>query len=342
MTRIAIVGAAHPHVEYLLDELAREDRRGFTLIGVQDPDRRIADAYAERFGVPGVTDAEALLSEQPDVVMVAGIYGDRGRDVVAALRAGAHVIADKPLCTSLAELAAIEEAAAAADRTVSLLLEKRGYPETLAVAEVVAAGELGEIVGVTTSAPHKLQRERRPEWFLDRARYGGVLADLAVHDLDIALLFAPSDEGVVQGAVSAPLEDIPDFARYGVATLRTSSAVVTAEVSWLTPAESDVHGDYRLRLVGTEGTAEVSWARHRVEVTTHRRGARLLDLPEGRRPAQDALDALASAPSGAGAAGGLAAGPGAVDTAASLLATRLALLAQESADQDGLPRPWSR
>lgn len=329
MPRIAIIGAAHPHVDYVLDELKRADRGEFTLVGVYDADRTVAEHHAARFGAPAFESAVELLAEGVDIAMIAGIYGARGDDVVAALRAGAHVLADKPLCTSLAELDAIETAAAQTGRTVNLLLEKRGYPETLAALAVVRAGELGDIVGITSSGPHKLNRAQRPDWFFDRSRYGGILADLVVHDLDAALLFAPADEGTIRGAVSAPLRDVPDFSRYGSATFTTATTVAAAEVSWLTPPASDVHGDYRLRLVGTRGTAEIFWARGRVEVTTDESPTRVLDLPEGLRPAQEALDAFAAGRTPE------------VGTGESLAATRLALLAQQSADQGGTVLPWS-
>lgn len=330
MPRIAIIGAAHPHVDYVLDELTRADRAAFELVGVQDSDPAVAEHHAARFGVPAFDRAEDLLAEGVDVAVIAGVYGARGADAVAALRAGAHVLADKPLCTSLAELDEIEAVAAEVDRTVNLLLEKRGYPETLAALDVVRAGELGDIVGVTSSGPHKLNRAQRPDWFFDPAQYGGILTDLSVHDLDAALLFAPADEGVIRGAVSAPLDGAEGFARYGSATLTTPNTVVSAEVSWLTPQASDVHGDYRLRLVGTRGTAEIFWARGRVEVTTHDRPTRALDLPPGRRPAEEALDAFADGRTPE------------VGTRDSLAATRLALLAQTSAEQGGTAIAWSR
>lgn len=329
MPRIAIIGAAHPHVDYVLDELDRTDRTGFELVGVQDADRAVAERHAARFGVPVFDRAEDLLALGVDVAVIAGIYGGRGAEVVAALRAGAHVLADKPLCTSLAELDAIAAAAAETGRTVNLMLEKRGYPETRAALSVVRSGELGDIVGITSSGPHKLNRDQRPAWFFEPVAYGGLLGDLSVHDLDAALLFAPADEGVVRGAVSAPL-DGDRFPRYGAATLTTPGTVVTAEVSWLTPQASDVHGDYRLRLIGTRGTAEIFWARGRVEVTTDDRPRRELDLPPGLRPAEEALDAFAAGRTPE------------VGTRDSLAATRLALLAQLSADQGGAALAWSR
>lgn len=330
MIKIAVLGAAHAHVDYVLSELKREDRKDFKLVGIQDTDLAVAQRYADQFGVPAVQQVDDLLSEQPDVVVIAGIYGNHGRDTVAALRAGAHVLADKPLCITLEELDAIEAAANAANRTVSVMFEKRGYATTLAAAEVVRAGELGEIVGVTGSGPHKLNRDKRPDWFFDRAQYGGILADLSVHDFDAALQFAPADSGTVQGAVSGRLEGAADFPRFGVATLVTPRTLVTCEVSWLTPQAAEMHGDYRLRLVGTEGSAEIYWAHERVELTTHTRGTRLLELPPGRRPAQDALDAFAQGITPP------------VDTAQSLTTTRLALLAQASADAGGKPLQWSR
>jgi predicted dehydrogenase len=47
-----------------------------------------------------------------DIVAVGDYYGVRGERVIAALERGKHVIADKPLCTSLAELDRIEQLAA--------------------------------------------------------------------------------------------------------------------------------------------------------------------------------------------------------------------------------------
>lgn len=328
MPKIAIVGAAHAHVEYVLDELARPDRRAWELLGISDTDPALAERYAERMGSTAFADTQALLDAGPDVVYLAGRYGERGRDALAALRAGAHVIADKPLCTSLDELDEIERAIDGTDLTLTLLLEKRGYPETIAALEVVDSGELGDIVGITSSGPHKLNASARPDWFFDPTQYGGIIGDLAVHDLDAALLFAPADTAVVHGAVAG--RDHRGFARYGVATMQTQSTIVTAEVSWMTPQASDVHGEYRMRLVGTRGTAEIHWARSRVDVTTEERPTRALSLPEGRRPAQDALDSFEDG-----------AVPPYSTTADAIAITRLALLAQRAADSGSAMR-WTR
>ena len=328
MPRIAIAGVAHPHVEYVLDELTRNEASEYTVVGVQDKDPALASRYAAPFGAPVFSRVDDLLALRPDVVMVAGRYGDRGGDVAVALRSGAHVIADKPLCTSLDQLEAIQCAVEESGRSVTLLLEKRGYPETLAAYEAIRAGELGDIVGITSTGPHKLNRSSRPDWFFRRSDYGGILGDLVVHDLDAALLFAPAASAVVRGWTTAEMRD--GFTRYGLASVVTPTTVITAEVSWLTPQASDVHGDYRMRVVGTRGSLEIFWARGRVELITNDESAHDLALPAARRPALDALLALAQGT------------PASSSTRDALTATRLALLAQYSADHGGESCVWSR
>ncbi|MZD03730.1 Gfo/Idh/MocA family oxidoreductase [Streptomyces sp. SID5785] len=325
MLRLAVLGAAHPHVTYALDELPHH-APAYTLVAVSDRDPALAAAHAGPHRARAYTDHRALLeAERPDVVMVAGVYADRARTVVDALDAGAHVLADKPLCTSLPELDAIEAAAARAGRTVSLLLEKRHYPETLAARRLLARGDLGDLVMVASSGPHRLKRAERPGWFLDRRTYGGIIGDLAVHDIDLILHLS----GATAGTVAASSPAGAPFPLHGALLLNAGPLAATVEVSWLTPAAAPWHGDYRMRLTGTRGTAELLWARQRLTVVTDSDAPYEAVLPPGRRPAQEAFTALAAGRSPE------------VDTAQSVAVTRIALTAQLSADEGGTLHPWT-
>lgn len=325
MMRLAVIGAAHPHVTYALDEVAA--RTDLTLVAVSDPAPDIVNRYPGLRNCKFYSDHRRLLAEQrPDVVMIAGIYSQRAAAIVDALEAGAHVIADKPLCTNLADLDAIETAARTSGCTVSLLLEKRYYPETLAARALLDAGALGELVMVASSGPHKLNRPDRPAWFLDRATYGGIIADLAVHDIDLVLLLSGATEGTVAG-LSDPSSS--GFPLYGAILLKAGPVAASIEVSWLTPAAAPYHGDYRMRLTGTGGTAELYWAQGRLHAATNDRAPWEVELPPRRRPAADVMAALVDRREPA------------VSTAASLAATRIALLAQQSADQGGAVQPWT-
>lgn len=329
--KVAIVGAAHPHVAYALDEVdAREE---LELVAVCEPDEQLRSTYLPAGLAAPVYDtaAEVFDAHEVDVALVAGVYGRRGADTRLALDAGAHVLADKPLCTSLSELEEIAAAAHRNGRHVSVVFEKRFYPPTLAARRLLADGVLGELALVASTGPHKLNQPNRPPWFLTRAGYGGIAGDLPVHDIDLVLALTGASSGTVSARTgNARAEDHPEFDDHVAVLLHTGGATATIEANWLSPQAAPVHGHYRMRLTGSEGTAELDWAYNTLTVATHDREPWQEPLKDAHRPAAYFFDALA-----AGA-------EPEIGTAASLLATRVALLAQRSADAGGFPEPFGR
>lgn len=317
MIRLAIAGLRHPHIDTIIAEA--QIREDVTLVGIAEPDPTIRAGYADRLDVPAVADYRDLL-DRADVVGIGAINSERAAIACAALDAGAHVIADKPLATTLSDVDAIEAAWRRSGRLLSVAYEKRFYPPTLA-AEAIRP-ELGDLVIVAASAPHKLSRQRRPDWMFRHRTYGGILNDLAVHDLDLFLHFTNATKGTVDAvAGNRGNTDRPEFQDYGVATVQAHDGPVgTFEAHWMSPEAAEYHGDYRMRLVGTNGTAELLWKDDRLEVATHERPPRVVSLPPGRRAAEDFFDALVDnrAP--------------AISPNAALAATRLALWTQQSAD----------
>lgn len=329
--KVAILGAAHQHVDYALAEV--EHREELELVAAAEPDIALRDRFLGGVDVPLYDSAQDLLAaHEVDVALVAGIYSERAAATVAALEAGAHVLADKPLCTSLDQWDEVREAAARARRHVSIVFEKRFHPATLALRRLLADGTLGSIAMVASTGPHKLNQHSRPDWFLDPATYGGVAGDLPIHDidlvLDLVLRQSGAEAGPLHGTVSAFVgnaraQDHPGFDDHVSLLLHAGGVPATIEASWLGPEASDVHGHYRMRLTGSHGTAEVDWAYGRLTVTTHDRPTWDEPLEEAQRPAQYFFDAL------------LAGGEPEVTTAASLLATEVALKAQLSAEAGG-------
>ena len=329
--RVALAGLQHAHIEMVLEEIAVRGE-GVELVAIAEPEPAVRERFRSRLSVPAYADHRQMLErERPGAVAVAAINVERGPIIVDALRAGAHVVADKPMCTTLDHLAAIERAAREHGRIVHCLLEKRLWAETLAMDEVLAAGELGDLVLAWASAPHRLRRGRRPEWMLDRETYGGVLNDLAIHDIDLLLHFSGAASGWVQGwSGNRANTDRPGFEDHGAVLLRTDTGLVaTAEVHWLSPEAAPYHGDYRVVLTGTRGTAELRYASGGVTVATHERPPRELELPAAYPAARDFFDAVLD-------------GKDPRITASQVLtATRVALTAQAHANQ-GTWQPWDQ
>lgn len=327
--RFGIAGLRHAHVEYLLAEVAARPA-DVRLCAIAEDDPALRAQFADRLGVTAYADyREMLARERLDAVGVVAVNGARAGIIVDCLASGAHVVADKPLCTRLADLGAIEVAWQRSGRLLSLLLEKRFYPPTLALRELLAAGELGDLALAWASGPHRLRRAGRPDWMFRRASYGGILNDLAIHDLDLLLWFTGAQAGRVQGlAGNRANRDRPEFEDYGQVHLQTDTGLLaTAEVHWFSPEAAPYHGDYRMVLTGTRGTAELRWAHDELLVATHATPPRSVALPPAGSVAGDFFAAVR-------------AGREQVVLAEEVIAaTRVALLAQTGAN-DGAWRDW--
>jgi predicted dehydrogenase len=320
---------AHQHVLYLFNELPH--RPDVRLVAASEPDPAFRATYADRtVGVPVYHDHRELLgAHDVDVVAVAGVYSRRAEVVIDALNMGAAVIADKPLCTSLDQLTLIEQAARETGGLVSVMFEKRGYPVTVAARRLITDGALGDLTLLASTGPHKLRHHERPAWFFGE-QYGGILGDLAVHDVDMVLTLTGATEGIVTGSTGKrAYPQHPTFSDHGAMLLTTATALATIDAHWLSPEAAESNGRYQMRVVGTRGTAELRWTEGVLEVATHGRSTWHEPLPQGRRPAEDFFTAL------------LGGEQPEVGTAQSLAATRVALLAQRSADRGGVIEHWT-
>jgi predicted dehydrogenase len=326
--RIAVAGLAHFHVQYVLDELAaRPDM--LDLVAMSDSDATNRQRWAGDFDGPFFDDDVRMIAEcRPDIVAVFGVYADRARAIVAALDSGADVLVDKPMCTTLEQLEAIEQAAARSGRIVSTIYEKRWYPVTVAAKELVDSGALGDITLIAATAPHKLNADTRPEWFFREDGYGDIVADLPAHDIDLALLFTGAQAGTVSGWRSGDHSpEWPGWSDSCAVTMNLGSACATMEAHWLWPSTSEFHGHYRMRLTGTRGTAELDWALNTLTVVTDERPLYQAELLEAARPAAQAVGALLDGVEPE------------VSTAQSITIARIALLASRSAGS-GAPEAW--
>lgn len=321
--RLALVGAAHPHVDYVLDEVARRD--DVEIVGLFEHDESRRAWLRRRAPAPAFDNLDALIATaRPDIAAVVTEPGLRGAVLPRLIEAGVFALVDKPLATRRAELEAIATALAGRDR-LALMLEKRFYPATRALRDLIGAGALGELVSIWATGPHKLNPATRPRWYFDADLYGGILTDLAVHDIDLALWLSGETRGRVSGWTSRAFPPgAPGFPAQGRAVVETASGLsIVVDGDWIQPDASPRHGDYFMRVSGTLGRADVFFAQNRLVAETHDRPARELPLPEPIGPAAFAFDHLTTG------------APLAIPAVEALRASRVALLAQVSAARDG-------
>lgn len=260
MPRFAAVGLDHRHIYHLVGELiaAGAECAGYCPV-TSDP--RVLAGFQERF--PGLrpVERERLLDDPSiDIVCSAAIPRDRAELAIAAMRRGKDVMVDKPGVTTAAQLAAVEAAVAETGRIFSICFSERFVVRACEVAsKIVADGGIGRVVQTVGLGPHRLNRAIRPDWFFDRAAFGGVLVDIASHQIDQYLHFTGAREAeiVASAVANHTVPDHPDFADFGEILLRSHGVSGYIRVDWYTPDGLPVWGDGRLTILGTEGTLEL-------------------------------------------------------------------------------------
>ena len=266
--RFAAVGLDHSHAFDQVDGLLGE---GCELVGLSsdEPDSAIAQSSRQRWPhAPWVDDSARLLHDPSiDLVVTAAVPDRRASITIEALTNGKDVVADKPGCVSLQELDQIKKAVDASGRIWSVTFSERFKVRCVTRAgQLVREGRIGQVVQTLGLGPHRegdrahlAGGQGRPGWFYDRERTGGILTDIASHQIDQFLWFTGAEVAEVVSSTVANYThpEAPRMQDFGEAVLRTDNAHAYIRVDWYTPQGLPTWGDGRLIILGTEGYIEL-------------------------------------------------------------------------------------
>jgi predicted dehydrogenase len=174
------------------------------------------------------------------------------------MRRGKDVLADKPGITDFAQLAEVERTVAETGRIFSICFSERFQTPCSEVAlELIQAGAIGRVIQTVGLGPHRLNRKLRPDWFWDASTYGGILVDIASHQIDQFIIFTGSEKPEVSFASIGKYAVGGGFEDFGQVVLKSERANGYVRVDWFTPDGLPTWGDGRLTILGTEGTIEL-------------------------------------------------------------------------------------
>jgi predicted dehydrogenase len=208
-----------------------------------------------------VLDYRGLLDD-PDVelILIGAMPNERASLALEAMNSGKDVMTDKPGAVTLEELQRLRECTARTQRFWSVSFSERYWVRAiLKAAQVVAEGRIGQVIHTTGLGPHRGLLDRRPAWFFEPHFSGGILNDLASHQVDHFMFFTESTNAQVVSAHVANFTcpNHPRFEDFGELLLQSERASGYARVDWLTPDAQPYFGDNRLVVLGTEGMIEV-------------------------------------------------------------------------------------
>lgn len=272
--RFAAVGLDHAHA---IGQIAGLLKQGGQLVGLSSEDPTAAVTTTVRQLYPDVAwfdNADDLLHDESiDLIVTAAVPDRRGPIAIEAMRHGKDVVADKPGCISLDQLAEVERAVAETGRFWSVTFSERfEVPSVAKAGELVRSGRIGHVVQTLGLGPHR-EGDRahvaggagRPDWFYDPARYGGIITDIASHQFDQFLWFTGASTAEVFSSAVGNFghPDIPAFQDFGEVSLRAAGvdggpgAQGYIRVDWFTPQGLPTWGDGRLVILGTQGYIEL-------------------------------------------------------------------------------------
>jgi predicted dehydrogenase len=183
---------------------AMSEVSGVEIIAVSDIVKDNAERSASRWNIPKVfTDYNEMLKmDEIEGVIVCTPTAVHSAPTVAALKAGKHVLCEKPMEATLKAATAMVGAAHESGKILMVALKLRYTPQVTKAKEIINAGTLGDIYYAETIADRR--RGNPGGSFIRKATAGlGAAADIGVYALDTALYLMGHPKPVaVSGIVS--------------------------------------------------------------------------------------------------------------------------------------------
>jgi len=257
--KFAVIGLNHGHINAQTNAIL--GARG-ELAWVFAKEGDLVEAFRKQYpqAKAARTEDEVLEDASVKLVVSAAIPDERGPLGIRVMRHGKDYMADKPGVTTLEQLAEVRRVQAETKRIYSIMYSERlENRATVKAGELVKAGAIGRVLQTVGLGPHRMNPKTRPAWFFERARYGGVLCDIASHQADQFLYFTGSSKADVVASQVGNLHhpQYPGLEDFGDALVRGDGGTGYIRVDWFTPGGLATWGDGRLIILGTDGFIEI-------------------------------------------------------------------------------------
>lgn len=248
----------------------------------------VCDVLPERAQALGTTyeaavyeDIESLLANSDiDVLSICTPNGLHAAHSIAALKAGKHVLCEKPMATSVYDCGEMIKAAEKANRRLFVIKQNRYNPPVEAVKEVIEAGQLGNINSVQLSCFWNRNEDYyKNSWKGTKKLDGGTLYTQFSHFVDL-LYYLVGDVSEVQAfGANYCHEGIIEFEDTGVVILRFHNNAIGTINYTVNSYGGNMEGS--LTLFGDKGTVKIGGQYLNELEYQNIEGVRIENLPEG-------------------------------------------------------------
>lgn len=190
MIKIGIIGCGKiAQVRHIPEYLENPDAK---LVGFFDMDQERTKELAEKYDGKAYESAEALLADpEIEAVSVCAANYAHAELTIKALKAGKHVLCEKPMATNLEDCEAMVKAAKESGKYLMIGHNQRLAKAHVKAKELIDEGLIGRIISFRTTFGHGGPETwsitpGKNVWFFDKKRAAmGAMADLGVHKTDL-------------------------------------------------------------------------------------------------------------------------------------------------------------
>lgn len=185
--RVGVIGCGTIAVMRHLPEYA--SREDVEIAAVYNRTRSKAEDVQKQYGGTVCDSVEELVSMDLDAVSVCTANSMHAHDTILALRAGKHVLCEKPMDITLEKCITMAEEADKAGKLLMIAHNQRFSAAHVMAHDMIASGEIGRVLSFDTKFGHagpEFWSGTPDTWFFRKSASGmGVLADLGIHKTDL-------------------------------------------------------------------------------------------------------------------------------------------------------------
>ena len=252
--QFAIIGCgriAQRHAEHI--------RHMASLAAVCDVKQQRADDLAARYSCRAYTSIDDLLSAEPsvDVVSICTPNGLHAKHTISALRAGKHVLCEKPMALHTADCRRMIEEENRSGKKLFVVKQNRFNPPIAALKKAVDEGRLGTIVNVQLNCFWNRTEEyyRESDWKGSLDLDGGTLFTQFSHFIDL-LIWMVGDIADVRALTKNSLHQATiDFEDTGVIALQFANGALGTINYTVNSYRKNMEGS--ITLFGEKGTVKI-------------------------------------------------------------------------------------
>lgn len=257
--KFSVIGINHGHIYSQVEAVIRG---GGEFVSFYAKEPELVKDFTKRFPQAKLATGEKEILEDKSIQLVLSsiIPDERAPLGVRVMQHGKDYMVDKPGIITLEQLAEVRRVQKQTGRIYSIMYSERFENRaTVKAGELVKAGAIGKVIQTIGLGPHRMNAPTRPQWFFERKRFGGIIADIGSHQFDQYLFFTGTTRAEVVasqiGNVAHP--QYPTFEDFGDVMLRGDGGTGYIRVDWFTPGGLKSWGDGRLTILGTEGFIEI-------------------------------------------------------------------------------------